>query len=327
MTTIQVRATDHDLSECYGQLKAAVRGVLVEASRTAQRLAGANRELSAAVEHLSSSTQEQASALEETVALLEHVTTAVKHNTDKAQQASDLAVGSLGRAANEQGSITAVGAMREISTSSRRIADIIAVIDEIAFQTNLLALNAAVEAARAGEQGRGFAVVAAEVRNLAGRSAQAAKEIRMLIQDAVRKVESGTHCVQQVADFIAEIAAASHEQRQGIEQGRQAITQIDQVTQANAAQTEELSATAQSLTAQAQQLQALVEQFKLSHDGVAPADGAAPLAIAVPTVKPLRAQSGQEQETHLRQPALPPGKEPVPVAVAATSEAAAFEEF
>jgi len=195
------------------------------------------------------------------------------------------------------------------------------------FHIDDLALNAAVEAARAGEQGRGFAVVAAEVRNLAGRSAQAAKEIRTLIQDAVRKVESGTHCVQQVADFIAEIAAASHEQRQDIEQVRQAITQIDQVTQANAAQTEQLSATAQSLAAQAQQLQALVGQFKFSHGGVAPADGTAPLTIAVPAVKPLRAQGGQRQEAHLGQPALPPGEEPVPVVLAATSEAAAFEEF
>jgi methyl-accepting chemotaxis protein len=173
-----------------------------------------------------------------------------------------------------------VEAMAEINQSSKKIADIITTIDEIAFQTNLLALNAAVEAARAGEQGRGFAVVAAEVRNLAQRSATAAKEIKALIEDSVGKVESGSELVnksgqtlseivtsvKRVTDIIGDIAAASQEQSSGIDQVNRAVTQMDHVVQSNAAQTEELSSTARSLRGQAQQLQVLVAKFKLKHD-------------------------------------------------------------
>jgi methyl-accepting chemotaxis protein len=176
-----------------------------------------------------------------------------------------------------------VAAMSAINTASRKIADIITVIDEIAFQTNLLALNAAVEAARAGEQGRGFAVVAAEVRNLAQRSAAAAREIKGLIQDSVQKVQDGSTLVNQsghtleeivtavkrVTDIIAEIAAASHEQSQGIEQVNKAVAQMDQIVQANSAQTEEMASTAQAMATQAQQLQTLVARFTLAEGSAA----------------------------------------------------------
>jgi methyl-accepting chemotaxis protein len=175
--------------------------------------------------------------------------------------------------------------MGEINSSSKRMADIITTIDEIAFQTNLLALNAAVEAARAGEQGRGFAVVASEVRNLAQRSATAAKEIKGLIQDSVRKVETGSDLVnrsgqtlneivtsvKRVTDIVAEIAAASREQATGIEQVSKAMSQMDQVTQTNSAQTEGLSSTAEELSSTAEQLQALTAQFDLGGAHAAPA--------------------------------------------------------
>jgi methyl-accepting chemotaxis protein len=198
--------------------------------------------------------------------------------------------------------------MGEIKESSRKISNIITVIDEIAFQTNLLALNAAVEAARAGEQGRGFAVVAAEVRNLAQRSATAAKEIKALIRDSVQKVGEGSQCVSRVADLIAEIAAASQEQAHGIEQVNKAVSQIDQVTQANAAQTEELSSMAQSLAAQAGQLRALVGRFKLG-EGAAQASelaahGPAPSAVIKPAAKPaVKAMAAKGLARHA-QPAL-----------------------
>ena len=226
---------------------------------------------------LSQRTEEQASSLEETASSMEEMTSTVKQNADNARQANQLAV--AGREQAEHGGEVvskAVSAMLEINTSSKKIAAIISVIDEIAFQTNLLALNAAVEAARAGEQGRGFAVVAGEVRNLAQRSAGAAKEIKGLIEDSVSRVEEGSElvdesgkaleeivtAVKKVSDIIAEIAAASQEQSTGIEQVNSAITQMDEVTQQNAALVEEAAAASQSLNEQGQRLTSLIGFFK-----------------------------------------------------------------
>jgi methyl-accepting chemotaxis protein len=242
-------------------------------------------ELAAGSGQLSSGAQEQASSIEETAASLEQITATVKQNADNAKQANQMATGAKSQA--EQGGTVvtqAVEAMAAITASSKQIQVIITTIDEIAFQTNLLALNAAVEAARAGEQGRGFAVVASEVRALAQRSAAASKEIKALITDSVAKVEDGSKFVTQagttlteivgnvkkVADLIAEITAASAEQATGIGHVNKAVTQMDSVTQQNAAQTEELSGTAQSLAAQAEELQAQVGQFKLSNAAISP---------------------------------------------------------
>ena len=206
-------------------------------------------EISAGNANLSQRTEEQSSSLEETASSMEEMTTTVKQNADNAAQANQLALAARDQA-EKGGTVVsqAVSAMAGINEASKKIADIIGVIDDIAFQTNLLALNAAVEAARAGEQGRGFAVVASEVRSLAGRSATAAKEIKELIQDSVRKVEDGSVLVTQsgqtlekivasvkkVSDIVAEIAAASREQSSGIEQVNRAVMQMDELTQQNA---------------------------------------------------------------------------------------------
>jgi methyl-accepting chemotaxis protein len=226
---------------------------------------------------LSQRTEEQASSLEETAASMEEMTTTVKNNADNAAQANQLA--SAAREQAERGGKvvgSAVTAMNEINMASKRIADIIGVIDDIAFQTNLLALNAAVEAARAGEQGRGFAVVASEVRNLASRSAGAAKEIKVLIQDSVSKVDEGATLVDQsgkslneivsgvkkVTDVMAEITVSSREQASGIDQVNKAVTSMDAVTQQNAALVEQASAASQTLTEQAANLMALIARYK-----------------------------------------------------------------
>lgn len=256
---------------------------IVEVNDIAETVASASQELAAAAEQLSSGTQESASSLEETASSLEEITATVNQNADNADQASQLAANSR-ETAERGGEVVgkAVKAMGEINNASRKIADIITTIDEIAFQTNLLALNAAVEAARAGEQGRGFAVVAGEVRNLAQRSASAAKEIKGLIEDSVQKVEAGSELVnksgetlqdivtsvKRVTDIVAEIAAASREQSTGISQVNKAVAQLDQVTQANASQTEELSGTAVALSSQSDQLQEVVAQFNVARQGL-----------------------------------------------------------
>src|SRR5262249_34467180 len=249
-----------------------------EVSLASHSLSTAAREIASGNTDLSQRTEEQAASLEETAASMEELTNTVRQNAESAQQANKLA-SSASEVATKGGSVVAevVETMNGITQASRKIADIIGVIDEIAFQTNILALNAAVEAARAGDQGRGFAVVAAEVRNLAQRSANAAKEIKGLISDSVAKVESGSklvdtagktmeeivHSVKRVTDIMAEISAASQEQRGGIEQVNNAVTQMDKVTQQNAALVEEAAAAAKSMEEQTSAMAAMVGQFQL----------------------------------------------------------------
>ena len=265
-------------------------------------------------EDLSQRTSEQASALEETSASMEEMTSTVKQNADNAKQANQLAIAARDTA-DKGGAVTkkAVDAMGEINKSSKKIADIITVIDEIAFQTNLLALNAAVEAARAGEHGRGFAVVAAEVRNLAQRSATAAKEIKGLINESIQRVTDGSELVNQsgktleeivssvkrVTDIIAEISAASQEQASGIDQVNKAILSMDETTQQNAALVEETTSAAQSMKEQAKELMQQVEVFKVSqteghHQAPAAGKREVPRPAAKAPVKPVTHGNGHK---------------------------------
>jgi len=269
-----------------GQLRTLVSQVL----QSARAVADASAQIAQGHVDLSQRTEEQASTLEETASSMEQLTATVAHNASNAVQARELAVGASSVAARGGEAMDKVVAtMNDISSASRRIGDIIGVIDGIAFQTNILALNAAVEAARAGDQGRGFAVVAAEVRGLAQRSAAAAKEIKTLIGDSVSRVEAGTRLVnqagatmqeivdsvRQVSELIAEIAAVSQEQSQGIGQVNTAVSQMERVVQQNAALVEEATAATDALNEQARVLLGMVARFHVGEQGAPYASAAA----------------------------------------------------
>ena len=270
------------MSESINSLLASMTDMVGKVQGVASEVYRGADEISQGSANLSQRTEEQSSSLEETASSMEEMTSTVKQNADNAAQANQLATAARDQA--EKGGVVtakAVRAMTDINDASKKIADIIGVIDEIAFQTNLLALNAAVEAARAGEQGRGFAVVASEVRSLAGRSATAAKEIKGLIHDSVRKVQDGSvlvtqsgqtleqivASVKQVSDIVAEIAAASRDQSSGIEQVNRAVMQMDEMTQQNAALVEQASAASQSMADQARALNEMMSRYRIGGAG------------------------------------------------------------
>jgi methyl-accepting chemotaxis protein len=276
-------------------------------------------EISKGSDDLAQRTGQQAGALEETSASMEEMTSTVKQNADNSKQANQLAIAARD-IANKGGTVTtrAVEAMGEINKSSKQIADIITVIDEIAFQTNLLALNAAVEAARAGEHGRGFAVVAAEVRNLAQRSATAAKEIKGLINESIQRVTDGTELVNQsgktleeivgsvkrVTDIIAEISAASQEQASGIDQVNKAIMQMDEGTQQNAALVEETASASQSMKEQAKELMRQVEVFKIQQSESRRAAEATKRESAVHSKQPAKPTVSAYNSKNTKRPSI-----------------------
>ncbi|HEV2611732.1 MAG TPA: methyl-accepting chemotaxis protein [Noviherbaspirillum sp.] len=338
-TRVDVQSTDEtgQLMQALKDMNESLVRIVGEVRNGTDTITQASGEIAAGNMNLSVRTEEQASSLQTTASSMEELTSTVKHNAENASQANKLAA-TASEVAVKGGAVVSqvVDTMGSINESAKKIVDIIGVIDGIAFQTNILALNAAVEAARAGEQGRGFAVVATEVRNLAQRSAAAAKEIKALIGDSVEKVEVGTKLVDQagatmdevvasvrrVTDIISEIAAASHEQTSGIEQINQAISQMDNVTQQNAALVEQAAAAAGSMQEQAGNLSQVVSVFKIN--GSRAASAARTPETATPAPKPLRTKVPVPASAATwksgNKPALPP-------AIKTPTDNADWEEF
>ncbi len=342
--TVEVTTSGGDelgqLLRAMDTMKNGLRNVVIRVRHGSEGVATASAEIAQGNHDLSARTEQQASALEETAASMEELSSTVKQNADNAKQASQLA-SSASTVAVSGGEVVSqvVQTMKGINESSHKISDIISVIDGIAFQTNILALNAAVEAARAGEQGRGFAVVASEVRSLAGRSAEAAKEIKALIHASVERVEQGTTLVDQagetmtevvasikrVTDIMGEISAASGEQSAGVSQVGEAVMQMDQATQQNAALVEQMAAAASSLKSQAQDLVQVVATFKLGAEDHAPkttaprtsAPAAKPTRTALTTTKPTTSPAKKAAAKPV-QPA--PATQPVALATAGSDD-------